>query len=793
MSPEHAGLGQSGKLTPKALKKALYWVESNRCVGNIHVSKGDDEKHFYFTVGGIRLLTSGTRRKIPLGKLLVRYGKVTPGKMREALINQKRSGRRIGDVLTKVMKVVKPQDIEEVVQIQVENEIFDVIAWEDGVFEFTASMPDALFNKKLKATTLSTDISDLMDRIRGKIDAWGDIKKRVPDLGGIYRLTRTGHRRLIEEGEAGPAQKELASFLDGNRSLGKLVDEGEFGTYEACEMVSSFLEKDWVRRVGGALDTSEVSDASNVFEEVQMLERALDLNPSDQTVRIKLVEALVKGGVRDRAGMHLRKLGEEKLRDSNPEDAQAFLEKAIKLNPTDFEGHEKLFEVYTRTAQREKAIAHGLRLGETYKANRLFNRTKNVLTRIIDWVPRNIKAHSLLAETHEELQETQSAVREFETVASILKGEGKDETRLKEIYERILQVDAKHKMARRELNRILRKGSKEIARILRAVALLLLACLAFGFVGYEFVGRDRYGEVRAEVYDHVGKKDFHSAGEAVDEFQSLFPFVGRGKLNTVVERLEKDRNQFLEREAGEPFRGGHTHHRETPGGGGSPRWAGSDATEGPPPPDPADDPGLVPGHSSGSRHRLRESLSGIQAVEGGSAHIPNRAGIPPHPGALRGHPPGGPDFPEWRAPSPREESPPPADRETPSPAGFPPGVRRPGPIPVGVRGELADRPSSHQRGGLEGGPRRPGGYGGGHPRRRTLRGVEESMSPLPRPGYGQGEMAPVGRTPRGFGSHPRGLQGGPSFLQRSRQSPSRRFPGKCRPRVPGAPRFSLPP
>ena len=164
VEPESRGKEASGKLTPKALKKALFLVETNRYVGNIHVSRGEEEKHIYFTVGGIRLLTAGTRRKTPLGKLLVRYGKLTPALMREALQTQKRTGRRIGDVLTNVMKVLQGSDIDEVVRIQVENEIYDVITWEDGVYEYTPAMPDALFNKKLKATTLSTDIPDLIER-----------------------------------------------------------------------------------------------------------------------------------------------------------------------------------------------------------------------------------------------------------------------------------------------------------------------------------------------------------------------------------------------------------------------------------------------------------------------------------------------------------------------------------------------------------------------------------------------------------------------------------------------------
>ncbi|MCU0723270.1 MAG: hypothetical protein MUC63_06600, partial [Planctomycetes bacterium] len=103
--PEPAERARSGKLNPQALKKALFFVETNRFVGNLHVSKGDDEKHIYFTVGGIRLHSRGTRKKPQLGKILARYGKITPAEMREALSAQKRSGLRLGEVLTKVLKV----------------------------------------------------------------------------------------------------------------------------------------------------------------------------------------------------------------------------------------------------------------------------------------------------------------------------------------------------------------------------------------------------------------------------------------------------------------------------------------------------------------------------------------------------------------------------------------------------------------------------------------------------------------------------------------------------------------
>jgi len=537
------GKESSGKLTPKALRKALFLVESNRFVGNIHVSRADEEKHIYFTVGGIRLLSAGARRKSPLGKLLVRYGKLTPPEMREALQTQKRTGRRIGDVLTNVLKFCEASDIEEVVQVQVENEIFDVITWMDGVYEYAPSMPDALFNKKLKATTLSTDIPSLIERIKSRIDRWPDIHQKVPDLQGIYRLTRTGHRRVVEDAEAGPEKKELGSLLDGSRTLNKVIEKGEFGTFETWEMVADFLDQDCVAKVGGSAEAGSLADQTDVFEEIQMLERALELNPGDEAVRTRLVEALEKGGVRDRAGLHLRSLAEQRIREGKGDEAQALLIKATKLNPTDFDGQELLFEVYVASGEKDKAAQHGLRLAEMYKANRLFNRTKKILTKILEWEPQSIKGHTLLAETHEDLMESQSAVKEYETVAAILKEGGKDESRLKVVYELILQIDDRDRNARKELNRLLRKGQRKFTDVLRLAALVLFAVAAFGTVGYEFAGCFLYGEARAEVLRRTKKKDFEGARAKLDSFRSRFPIVASGALDKAALEIEKRRLQ----------------------------------------------------------------------------------------------------------------------------------------------------------------------------------------------------------------------------------------------------------
>jgi outer membrane protein assembly factor BamB/tetratricopeptide (TPR) repeat protein len=517
-APRSADKPISGGFNPKAFKKILSLLERNGYVGALQVTKGDSSRYVYFTVGGVRLHATGSIKKVPIGKLLIRYGKIKPSQLKEAMKIQKRTQRRMGEVLTKFMKVVTEETIQEMVRIQVENEIYDLITWEGGVYQFHEKMADNLFEGQIRATTISVDLEQLTEKILRNIDRWTEIREKVPDWRGAYKLTKSGSEELAKGNFSG-FWAEFATLLDGRKSLSEIADVGEFGLFETCEAAADLVEKEWIGKIVSGME--EFEEVEDIFQEIQMLEKSAEVATDDELLHFRLAQAYQQTGQKEKAGMTYRRIGEIKLENYRLDEAVDVFEKAIGLNPNDFDAQERLFEIYRRH-QPEKTGPQGIRLAEIYKTNRLPNRGKNILLQLIDVSPKNIRARILLAEVYATLEEVKPAVAQYEQIAVLLKEEKKDEARLREIYEKILILDEGHKLARRELRKLYLRGGFEVGRWIRHVVVFLILVACTGAVLYELWGRLEFRDLRSVIGKHVAEGEFDKARAAIREYQKTF-------------------------------------------------------------------------------------------------------------------------------------------------------------------------------------------------------------------------------------------------------------------------------
>ncbi len=527
----------SGSFNPKAFKKVLGMLERSGFVGCLQVTKGDATKYVYFTVGGVRLHVVGAKQKVPIGKLLVRYGKVKPSQLDDAIAIQNRTGRRMGEVLTKFMKVVTAETMQDMVRIQVESEIYDLVAWDGGAYQFHEKMQNTLFDEKLKATTISVDIEELAGRILSKVDKWAEIQEKVPDMRGAYKLTKAGKDELAK-GNFGGFYAEFANLLDGQRALSDVAELGNFGLYETCEIAAELIGKQWIVRVGGGGGKDEFDEVQDVFQEIAVLEKALESAPDDELLRFKLAHAYQESGQKEKAAVNYTIIGEQKIDNYRIDEAVELYEKAVLLNPNDFDSQERLFELY-RSLRRERAAAHGIKLAEIYKSNRLPNRTKNILLQTVDLDPKNHRARRLLAEVYTMLEETKPAVAQYEQLAQLLREEKKDEARLREIYEKILILDEEHKVARKELKRLYYRTGQELGRFLMAAAVAVALIAGAGSLVYELLGRLEYKTLAAEVKSLAAEKEYSKARDRAEEFRGKFFLTSTApRVDAVVEALD---------------------------------------------------------------------------------------------------------------------------------------------------------------------------------------------------------------------------------------------------------------
>src|SRR2546427_2402207 len=74
----------------------------------------------------------------PLGALLLRTGKITEADLERARDMQTRQNdpRRLGQILV-AMGVLSPREVERQVRFQIEEVVFEVMSWREGVFSFS--------------------------------------------------------------------------------------------------------------------------------------------------------------------------------------------------------------------------------------------------------------------------------------------------------------------------------------------------------------------------------------------------------------------------------------------------------------------------------------------------------------------------------------------------------------------------------------------------------------------------------------------------------------------------------
>ena len=95
-----------GDLGILGLANLLQMVSMSQSRGILSLTHGTQKALIQFCTEGIRLV-SGAGRAMPLGRILVRSGKITTEQLDEVLADQRRSGQRLGDLILEEGLVTK--------------------------------------------------------------------------------------------------------------------------------------------------------------------------------------------------------------------------------------------------------------------------------------------------------------------------------------------------------------------------------------------------------------------------------------------------------------------------------------------------------------------------------------------------------------------------------------------------------------------------------------------------------------------------------------------------------------
>jgi tetratricopeptide (TPR) repeat protein len=176
----------------------------------------DDEAIVHFSKGAIvfAVRRRSTRR---LGQLMIRAGKLTQRELDSALDLQRRDPtRRLAEILLEMGSITE-EELERQLRFQMEETIYEVMAWDEGYFKFE-ERAEIASNRLLARVRVE---SLLMEGAR-RIDEWTRLESKIPGTEAIPSLAPT------KEGEATPLELrpeewEVLAEIDGERDLGQIA------------------------------------------------------------------------------------------------------------------------------------------------------------------------------------------------------------------------------------------------------------------------------------------------------------------------------------------------------------------------------------------------------------------------------------------------------------------------------------------------------------------------------------------------------------------------------------------
>ncbi|HET7826048.1 MAG TPA: DUF4388 domain-containing protein [Anaeromyxobacter sp.] len=261
-----------GTLKDFGIAEILQLIGQQAKSGVLHLAARDDEIHIAIADGNVvRAESAGRQARERLGSMLVRAEVITSQELGYALEMQKKTLRRLGDILVE-LGFVSRQDLREMTALQTTETVYRLFHWKSGTYQFEPG--DVEWDPET-VTPLRAE-SVLMEGFR-QVDEWPLIRKKIPSMAMTFERLRpleperTGGKKL-EKKDAddvdaafdalgdGPAQEKGGEFASigrnerrvyelalPGRTVEKIVDLSRLGEFETCKSLLALVNQELLR------------------------------------------------------------------------------------------------------------------------------------------------------------------------------------------------------------------------------------------------------------------------------------------------------------------------------------------------------------------------------------------------------------------------------------------------------------------------------------------------------------------------------------------------------------------
>ena len=281
-----------GTLKDFGIADILQLIGQQQKTGTLHLKSKDQDVQVGFKDGSIVKAESSTRKKKDLlGNMLVRAQVITESQLEQALEDQRRMLRRLGDVLV-ASGVITKERFREMVHLQTTETLSKLFTWKSGTYAFEQG--DVEFDPE--TTTPLRAESVLMEGFR-MVDEWPVIKRkiarydltfaRVKPLPPPVRSAKPSpsadeddfgdpfaeEKKADKKGDfasVGEAERRVYGFATPERDVRALIDLACMGEFETCKALCSLVNLEYLRPVVPASAAGEaLLDSGSAWERVR--------------------------------------------------------------------------------------------------------------------------------------------------------------------------------------------------------------------------------------------------------------------------------------------------------------------------------------------------------------------------------------------------------------------------------------------------------------------------------------------------------------------------------------------
>ncbi|HYH09820.1 MAG TPA: DUF4388 domain-containing protein [Thermoanaerobaculia bacterium] len=266
-------MGLSGNLQTMLPGDLLQWLSLGQKTGTLVVTNKRVEKKIFLRKGRVISSASNDPREY-LGQFLMSHGYLTEPELKKAMEVQTQSNILLGKILV-MIEVISEEDLQRLMRLKAEEEIYDIFLWNDGDFYF---IDDEL--PKMEMIPLQVDVTGIIMEGTRRVDEWARIREIVPNEAVIPVLLKEVDDEELEE-----VEMPIVRAIDGKRTIADIVLESRSSAFTVSSTVSALVRHGYMKLVDPSTQKMQ-KIAEETIAAAAGVEPRRDFNEDDEIVSL---------------------------------------------------------------------------------------------------------------------------------------------------------------------------------------------------------------------------------------------------------------------------------------------------------------------------------------------------------------------------------------------------------------------------------------------------------------------------------------------------------------------------